>query len=135
MPAPFDLSASDLRVKNRFLAAQRRNGLGEAGAAFLDQNYDPRFQGLSGRNAQAFQANANAATGALGADSGSLAARANPFDYGSRARSDFGGVFNNDTSLQFDDMNHQTDQDNQGMMRRRLYGGLTNLGGTYGSGT
>lgn len=134
MPFPNDYSLDDQRGKARFLASAQRHGLGAAGTSFLDANYDPRWQQLSLRNAQNFQQAAGNATMALGADSGSIAARNNPFNPESLARRQFGDTFGVDNMLAYDDLNRRTDDDNRGMTRRSFYNAISNIGGTYGSG-
>lgn len=134
MPIPNDYNLGDLRAKSRFINRAERNGLGDAGASFLEANYDPRWQQLSLRNAQNFQEAAGNATAALGADSGSIAARNSPFNPESLARRQFGNLFGVDNMLAYDDLNRSTNDDNRGMMRRSFYNSISNLGGTYGSG-
>lgn len=120
---------------NSLVRGLARRGVGAAGMSFLQQNFDPRFPTLSADAATNYDNAAQSAAKSFGAPYGSIAARANPFQYGSIASRQFGDLFGRDTGNAFDNANTNVDSRTQGlgMLRRQLYSNF-GYGGNDGSG-
>lgn len=83
---------------------RRMGSIGTAGAAYAQNNFDPRFPSQSFDTARDFDEASSAATAAVNAPYGSIAQRNNPFNYGSVAGRQFSSFGDPAARQQFDEL-------------------------------
>lgn len=138
-----DLHGADAATK-RFLRGLHEDALGSddttgehvalnAGLQYLngrnvaDAYMHTRFRGVDADRALDYGKDVQNAVNAVGAPSGSIAAREDPYRYGSVASREFKGTFQPGATDQLNDFAGDSDQ-NRGLAKRSLFQSLTGGG-------